>query len=186
MRRWGTVLLVLAASLWVSGAAHAVTIWTGALNSSWDLTTENWTDGVGLASPFNNGDDVLFDDTGVIGGVSIDEPGGVIVDDLFFDATGYTITGTGLLQVAGSLGVAPGVMATISTNVSIPVPDTREFIVSLQDQVTFTAQVNGKLVDDWLADHPDPAVLPLPTTVALILTGLLGLGFLRRAGLSPA
>ena len=100
--------LLLATSL---TAPAATLTWRGALNSNWDVTTAgNWF-GTGAYRVFHNGDDVTFDDTGLIDNINIAagvSPGSVVVNA----SVNYTLGGSG--SIAGSGGLTKNGTGTLT------------------------------------------------------------------------
>lgn len=80
-------------------------VWSGAVNSLWDTTTLNWTSS-GIATNYNDLDQVTFDDTAMTGAVTVTgtrTP--ATVNGLTFNnnSTNYVFTGTGRISGATSL-----------------------------------------------------------------------------------
>ncbi|MDG1456591.1 MAG: polymer-forming cytoskeletal protein, partial [Pseudoprimorskyibacter sp.] len=84
----------------------------GNADDTWNTTSANWDAGV----IFTEGNDAVFGGTGET--VTIDEPGGIEVDDVTFDVDGYSIIGNDL-EVTGTISVTNAAdSATIEANIS--------------------------------------------------------------------
>jgi autotransporter-associated beta strand protein len=88
-----------------NGPVAKADLWSGAANTLWDTTTLNWTTG-GLATNYNDLDQVTFDDTATTGNVNVTgtrTP--ATVNGLTFNnnSTNYVFTGTGKISGAASL-----------------------------------------------------------------------------------
>jgi autotransporter-associated beta strand protein len=113
-------------TLTVSGATGNTDLWQGYASSSWDFTTLNWTNAANLmATNFNQGDSVIFDDTAmafanatnVDFGTNILQPTTIIISN---NAASYTLSGTnsgGRLSGSTSLiKLGTGVLTISATN----------------------------------------------------------------------
>lgn len=105
--------------------AHADLFWDGTTstadadggNGTWDTTTQNWdtlaTGGANTA--WSNTETAIFGATA--GTVSV-AAGGITAANVTFNTTGYTVQNNTLTVGAGSITTAPGVTATISSNIT--------------------------------------------------------------------
>jgi autotransporter-associated beta strand protein len=95
-------------------AVNQVLTWTGAINSSWDASTANWTNAAGYNRWYNSlatPNSAIFGAAGV-GTVTLTGP--VTAQSITFSNAGYTLTG-GSLTLMGSRAITNNVSATIAT-----------------------------------------------------------------------
>ena len=111
----------------VAGASYgggASLVWRGNLGTTWNHTSVNWTNTVGVPSLFWDFDNVLFDDTCVTNLVMIDgtvRPGSIVVSNAAraYTLGGGTVSGSQLLKRGpGTLSLALAEDATFGTVVS--------------------------------------------------------------------
>ena len=94
----GTATLTLT----VNPASSTTLVWSGSVNSSWDVSTLNWLNGTTPAA-YYNGNTVVFDDSGAAGTVAIAgaySPASVTVNT---STNGYSLAGPGTLTGAMTL-----------------------------------------------------------------------------------
>lgn len=97
-------------------SSPAIEVWTGAINSTWDIGgTANWLFG-GLPATFANGNTVLFDDTATNNTVNVlapVAPAGVIVNN---STRTYTIGGSAIGGPGGLTKQGTGVLTLTGAN----------------------------------------------------------------------
>jgi autotransporter-associated beta strand protein len=143
----------------MASTVHAADVtWTGAVDSTWDTTTANWSTGT-----WNNTsiDGAIF--SGAAPG-TINLPGPITVDSLSFTTPGYTLSGTGPLnfglgtstQTSGVVNVATGATVGITTDMNAPFAFQKigAGTLTLSGKNVFTGAVplvsNGKLTSNVL------------------------------------
>jgi autotransporter-associated beta strand protein len=112
-------------------------IWTGDVNSDWDLTTHNWHVSA-VARSFAHNDDVLFDGTASIKTVNLN--GSFMTGNVTIDTTSaaYTFGGSGTISVGGSLALQGTNAVSFGSNTIWDVAN-----ITALDSLTF--QGGGKL-----------------------------------------
>ncbi len=161
--------------LYITTNAPNLLLWTGAVNNNWDTTTKNWvTVPGGVATNFNTGDSVTFDDSSSVNGINISgsvvpsQTGiGVLITNTVrkYVFSGGTIGGTALVVKEGSnslefdaveqgpINVTSGSLigfggvgsTTISTNATMNYSGTINGGLFSSGTVTFSGTENGPI-----------------------------------------
>ena len=110
--------LSIFASIILAQAAHAASFtWDGNENSNWDTTSENWTTPAVFWPAVAGDNDAVF--AGAAPGVIAVDAAGVSVNDITFSATGYNISGPGVLTLSETTNIITATAAaTISANLA--------------------------------------------------------------------
>ena len=103
-------------ALYVSAYVPTLDVWTGAVNTNWDIaTTTNWLIGA-VASTYFDGDLVRFDDTAVSTNVFVPatvSPNGITVSN---NVKTYTFSGSPIAGVGGLTKLGTGTLIVNQTN----------------------------------------------------------------------
>ena len=106
------------------GSGPAATVWSGAVNGTWDTTTANWTIS-GAAAMYADGVVVQFDDT-VLGNPTVNvsavrTPSAIVVNNTSYDYlfAGSALAGTGSLTKSGAGMLTLTAANTFTGNITI-------------------------------------------------------------------
>ena len=97
-------------------SAMATLFWSGSVSGTWDTSTANWSSG-GAATTFQNGNPVVFDDSGfantTISLSAARSPGGIVVNNA---STSYTLGGGAIVGPGGLVKQGGGALTLNGAN----------------------------------------------------------------------